>query len=241
MVTRAAVCKQRLSQKKTTFKPKGAKLKMKKGPRRVRSCGIAARQPVTPLNTEFLRKYGKVLYNVLSTSTITPEDERDVRSYMNSLHKDIVEIDSFVENTKQVFICQPRKRELIAQYVIVNTALACKGGPLSNSFIYRYTIELVNNIYSLYTMVEDNWLKQMLRNNSSSSFSCELRKVVAIVAREYNPRYATDSYQQFRCWCMILANNACTIYEQARSTSCLYAHARIKSLSECMALEMQSP
>ena len=121
--------------------------------------------------------------------------------------------------------------------VISGTALASykdgTGSPLSGSYIFRYTMELIKNLSDSEHGTSGNDILVSLL--SQSEFEPVIQTILDVVNKHYKPDENLTSFQQFECWKQVVNLNAETIQSLSKQAN------RMLTLEECQHISVTVP
>lgn len=121
--------------------------------------------------------------------------------------------------------------------IISGTALASykdgTGSPLSGTYIFRYTMELIKNVYdSDHEDSGNDILSSLLKQPKIEPV---LHTILNVVNEHYKPDEKLTSFEQFECWKQVVSLNAETIQSLSKPDN------RILTLEECQHISVTVP
>ena len=155
----------------------------------------------------------KVCWKMLSGKRVTMQEKRQ----LTTLHKNI--------------------KTDTGMKIISGTALASykdgTGSPLSGTYIFRYTMELIKNIYdSDHGDSGNDILSSLLKQPKMKPV---LHTILNVVNEHYKPDEKLTSFEQFECWKQVVSLNAETIQSLSKPDN------RILTLEECQHISVTVP
>tara|TARA_B110001452_G_scaffold259492_1_gene255915 strand:+ start:5114 stop:6775 length:1662 start_codon:yes stop_codon:yes gene_type:complete len=121
--------------------------------------------------------------------------------------------------------------------IISGTALASykdgTGSPLSGTYIFRYTMELIKNVYdSAHGNGQNDILSALMKQTACADV---LQPILDVINEYYKPGELLSSFAQFECWKRVVTLNADTIQSLSKQDN------RMLTLEECQHIGVTVP